>query len=261
MWAFRSHRDESTAVTVRMWTGIAYWVVLSLRQYYTSDSSDRAVVGESEPRAEARAESCEELESNLLVANLESKTQVFRDLFSLFILRTERTIYYKIHSFQNYYFESFETLLQWKTRISGKMYAILLLSMTVCLSAAAPFSSFDLKRATDTAVDKLIPDSTTKLLTIVKKNLKPNKDKDRDDSTVIVSEELVIASTGFPTFDAFDQNSDGFVEFEEFAATDGKDHKSHFQRADTNGKRNVVSLLSSKYAILLNQKRINYSGF
>ena len=118
------------------------------------------------------------------------------------------------------------------------MNAILILSMTIGLSIAAPFSSFDLKRATDSAVEKVIPDTTSKLLTIVKKNLKPNKDK--DDSTVLVSEELVIASTGFPTFDAFDQNSDGFVEFEEFAATDGKDHKSHFQRADSNGKTNTV---------------------
>ena len=113
------------------------------------------------------------------------------------------------------------------------MYAILVLSVILSLSMSAPFSSFDLKRPIDTAADeKAIPDSTSKLLSIVKKNFKPNK----DETTLLVSEELVFSSTGYPTFDAFDQNSNGFIDFEEFAATDGKDHKTNFQRADINGK-------------------------
>jgi hypothetical protein len=107
--------------------------------------------------------------------------------------------------------------------------------MTISLSISAPFSKFDLKRPTDTSPDDKLVDPTSKLLTIVKKNIKPNK----EETTLLVSEELVFSSTGYPTFDAFDQNSNGFIEFEEFAATDGKDHKSNFQRADTNGDQKL----------------------
>jgi hypothetical protein len=88
---------------------------------------------------------------------------------------------------------------------------------------------------------------TGKLLTIVKKNLKPTK----SDTTLVVSEELVYSSTGYPTFDAFDQNSNGFVEFEEFAATDGKDHKNNFQRADTNGDQKLSPEEFSRLSLIV----------
>lgn len=115
------------------------------------------------------------------------------------------------------------------------MYSTLILCLTFTLSLSAPFSSFDLKRPTDTTAEDKLTETTGKLLSIVKKNLKPNK----EETTLLVSEEIVFSSTGYPTFDAFDQNSNGFIDFEEFAATDGKDHKNNFQRADTDGDQKL----------------------
>jgi len=108
------------------------------------------------------------------------------------------------------------------------MQIVLLFLMTITLSLSAPVSKPELKKPIVATDDKV--SQTGKVITIVQK--KPNK----DETTLVVSEELAFSSTGYPTFDAFDHNSDGFIEFEEFAASDGKDHKSNFQRADTNGE-------------------------
>lgn len=111
------------------------------------------------------------------------------------------------------------------------MQIVILFMLTISLSLSAPIDKLDLKKPF-VAKDEKIRSQSGKLITIVEKNLKPNK----EETTLVVSEEVLFSSTGYPTFDAFDHNSDGYIEFEEFAASDGKDHKSNFQRADTNGK-------------------------
>lgn len=107
------------------------------------------------------------------------------------------------------------------------MKIVLLFLMTITLTLSVPINKLELKKS-----DGKLLSPTGKVISVAEKNLKPNK----EEATLAVSEELVFSSTGYPTFDAFDHNSDGFIEFEEFAASDGKDHKSNFQRADTNGK-------------------------
>lgn len=114
------------------------------------------------------------------------------------------------------------------------MQIVLLFLMTLTLSLSAPITKLELRKPI-TATDDKLP-QTGKVITIVEKNVKPNK----EETTLVVSEEMVFSSTGYPTFDAFDHNSDGFIEFEEFAASDGKDHKSNFQRADTNGDHKLT---------------------
>jgi len=112
------------------------------------------------------------------------------------------------------------------------MQIVLLFLMSITLSLSAPLNKLELKKAI-VVTDGKLQSQTGKV--IAEKNLKPNK----DETTLVVSEELVFSSTGYPTFDAFDHNSDGYIEFEEFAASDGKDHKSNFQRADTNGDQKL----------------------
>jgi len=110
------------------------------------------------------------------------------------------------------------------------MKTILLISMSIALSVCAPIDKFDIKK-TFVEKDDKIQTKAGKVIAIIEKNAKPNN----DESTLVVSEEIIFSSTGYPTFDAFDHNSDGYIEFEEFAASDGKDHKTNFQRADTDG--------------------------
>lgn len=112
------------------------------------------------------------------------------------------------------------------------MHIILMFLLTITLSLSAPINKLEFKKpivANDGNAN------SGKVITIVGKDLKPNK----DETTLVVSEELVFSSTGFPTFDAFDHNSDGYIEFDEFAASDGKDHKSNFQNADTNNDQKL----------------------
>jgi len=114
------------------------------------------------------------------------------------------------------------------------MQIVLLFLMSITLSLSAPLNKLELKKPI-VVTDGKLHSQTGKVINIVEKNLKPNK----EETTLVVSEELVFSSTGYPTFDAFDHNSDGYIEFEEFAASDGKDHKSNFQRADTNGDQKL----------------------
>jgi len=114
------------------------------------------------------------------------------------------------------------------------MKIVFMFLMAITLSLSAPLNKLELKKASLTTDAKMQPQAD-KVLTIIGKNFKPNK----EDTTLVVSEEMVFSSTGYPTFDAFDHNSDGFIEFEEFAASDGKDHKSNFKRADTNGDQKL----------------------
>jgi hypothetical protein len=107
--------------------------------------------------------------------------------------------------------------------------------MIITLTLSVPINKLELKKSIVPNDGKLLS-PTGKVISVAEKNLKPNK----EEPTFVVSEELTFSSTGYPTFDAFDHNSDGFIEFDEFTASDGKDHKSNFQRADTNGKCSLI---------------------
>jgi hypothetical protein len=106
--------------------------------------------------------------------------------------------------------------------------------MIITLTLSVPINKLELKKSIVSNDGKLLS-PTGKVISVAEKNLKPNK----EEPTFVVSEELTFSSTGYPTFDAFDHNSDGFIEFDEFTASDGKDHKSNFQRADTNGDQKL----------------------
>jgi len=78
-----------------------------------------------------------------------------------------------------------------------------LVTLFVGLSYGAPISKIDDKKPID---GKLLTVATLS----VEKSLKPTK----EGSTLVSREEIVFSSTGYPTFNAFDQNSDGVIEFE-----------------------------------------------
>jgi hypothetical protein len=107
---------------------------------------------------------------------------------------------------------------------------VLLFLITITLTLSVSINKLEFKKSI-VANDWKLLSPTGKVISVAEKNLKPNKE-----AIPVMSEQLVLSSTGYPTFDAFDHSSDGFIKFEVFAASDGKDHKSNFQRTDTNGK-------------------------